>query len=70
MNRKNRMFRNLAMVLGVLAVSAVPALAAADADVSAGVADSLLTWAIIQDALISIGVFLIAWRLFKRLKAA
>jgi len=66
MNTKQKLLAVGTVALGL----ASNAFAAADTDISTATADTLLTWAIVKAGMIGIGVFLVAFSFFKRIKRA
>lgn len=69
---RNSMARNLAALalVAVFMVSKAHALGTADPDVSSGVDNTAATFAYVKTTLIAIGVFLVGWSFFKRIKRA
>lgn len=54
----------------VLGFGASSAFAAVDADITAGLADIVLTWTAVKAVIIPVGVFLIGYSYFKRVRSA
>lgn len=60
-----------AFVLSVCLVRAqTTSTGTADVDITGGVNNVVATWAAVKTAMIPIGVFLLAWAFFKRLRRA